>query len=108
MTGRPRMGGRVASDTLLAWEAVNDRVRAEYRYRERQAPGSGDAWLAARVELVEAAEAEDSRQRIAQSLTQSPTGVFDAKDRAPRAPARRRARGLLSRARSERAGGGAA
>ena len=103
MTGRPRMGGRVASDTLPAWEAV-----AEYRYRERQAPGSGDAWLAARVELVEAAEAEDSRQRIAQSLTQSPTGVFDAKDRAPRAPARRRARGLLSRARSERAGGGAA
>ncbi len=100
MTGRPTMR-RPASATLLRYEEIHDAIRAEYRRRERQAPGSGDTWLTSRITLLETAAAGDAEavgSHTAHTPLTSHRGVVrDSKDGDGRAPARRRARGRLSR-----------
>ena len=101
MTGRPTMRRRVVSDVLRDWGALHDATRAEYRRREREASGSGDTWLATRLEVLRRLDGEDAKARIAQSLTQSPTGMFDRPAAGEgRAHARRRAGRFLSRGRA--------
>lgn len=97
MTGRPNMGRAPVSQTLADWVALTDRIRREYRRRERQAPGSGDTWLAGRLEVLSRVEAEDSASLIAQSLHSERTGMFDRPVAGDgRAHARRRAGRFLS------------
>ncbi len=106
MSGRPNMGRAPQSATLAAWIAETDAVRKEYRRREREAAGSGDSWLTHRLDLLRQVSAEESQARIAHSLTQSPTGMFDTKARGgSRVGARTRGARFLSMGRT---GGGAA
>jgi len=45
----PKRGQRPVSRALEEFEREVDKARAEYRRMERQAPGSGDLWLATRT-----------------------------------------------------------
>jgi hypothetical protein len=69
VTGQAR-ARRVASAALKTWEREADLVRAEYRRRERQAPGSGDLWLSQRTEMLRSARVADE---AAGSFSRSPS-----------------------------------
>jgi hypothetical protein len=83
-------------------------VLAEYRRRERQAPGSGNAWIDVRTELLRQARLEEaSRAGRSPSALHTPLSMAAAGD-GPNVhvgtPARTRARG--GRFLSSLAGGG--